>query len=115
MHISPAVIAFAAACALLLPATAVAYTVGNRVFPATVPRPQAAPGDALYVTRSTRPVAGQRLHHRSAAGRVEKYLVADSERPAPPVSISGSVDHKEPQYTQLANVWIEENRRYGQR
>jgi hypothetical protein len=59
MHISSAVIAFAAACALLLPAAAAAYTVvRDRVFPATVPLPQAAPGDALYVTPSTRPLRG---------------------------------------------------------
>jgi hypothetical protein len=59
MHISSAAIAFAAVCALLAPAAAVAYTaVGDRVFPATVLLPQAAPGDALYVTPSTRPVPG---------------------------------------------------------
>jgi hypothetical protein len=59
MHISSAAIAFAAACALLVPAAAVGYTaVGDRVFPATVLLPQAAPGDALYVTPSTRPVPG---------------------------------------------------------
>src|SRR5215831_1292692 len=59
MHISSAALAFAAACALLAPAAAVAYTaVGDRVFPATIVLPQAAPGDALYVTPSTRPVPG---------------------------------------------------------
>jgi hypothetical protein len=59
MHISSAAIAFAAVCAVLAPAAAVAYTaVGDRVFPATVLLPQAAPGDALYVTPSTRPVPG---------------------------------------------------------
>ena len=44
---------------MLLPATAAAYTaVGDRVFPATILLPQAAPGDALYVTPSTLPVPG---------------------------------------------------------
>ena len=46
-------------CALLAPVAAVAYTaVGDRVFPATVLLAQAAPGDALYMTPSTRPVPG---------------------------------------------------------
>jgi hypothetical protein len=59
MHISSAAIAFAAACALLVPAAAFAYiAVGDRVFPATILLPQAAPGDAVYVTPSTRPVPG---------------------------------------------------------
>src|SRR5262245_45389568 len=59
MRICLAALAFAAICALLMPATAIAYTaVGDRVFPATVLLPQAAPGDALYVTPSTRPVPG---------------------------------------------------------
>jgi hypothetical protein len=59
MHISSLEIVFAAACTLLVPAAAFAYTaVGDRVFPATVLLPQAAPGDAVYVTPSTRPVPG---------------------------------------------------------
>jgi len=59
MHIGSAVLAVSAACALLVPAAAIAYTaVGDRIFPATVLLPQAAPGDALYVTPSTRPVLG---------------------------------------------------------
>src|SRR6516164_6558798 len=59
MHISRTALAFAAASSLLLPAAAAAYTaVGDRIFPATVLLPQAAPGDAVYVTPSTRPVPG---------------------------------------------------------
>ena len=59
MPISRTAFAFAAAFLVLLPATAVAYTaVGDRVFPATILLPQAAPGDALYVTPSTLPVPG---------------------------------------------------------
>jgi hypothetical protein len=59
MHISLASLAFAAICALLLADSAVAYTaVGDRVFPATILLPQAAPGDTLYVTPSSRPVPG---------------------------------------------------------
>jgi hypothetical protein len=59
MHISRTALAFAAASSLLLPAAAAAYTaVGDRIFPATILLPQAAPGDALYVTPSTRPVPG---------------------------------------------------------
>jgi hypothetical protein len=59
MHISSPAIAFAAAWALLVPGAAFAYTaVGDRIFPATVLLPQAAPGDAVYVTPSTRPVPG---------------------------------------------------------
>ena len=59
MPISRTAFAFAAAFLVLLPATAAAYTaVGDRVFPATILLPQAAPGDALYVTPSTLPVPG---------------------------------------------------------
>ena len=59
MHISRTALAFAAAFLALLPAAAAAYTaVGDRIFPATILLPQAAPGDALYVTPSTRPVPG---------------------------------------------------------
>jgi len=44
---------------MLLPATVAAYTaVGDRVFPATLLLPQAAPGDTLYVTPSSVPVSG---------------------------------------------------------
>src|SRR5215472_13226168 len=58
MHISRAALAFAATY-VLLPAAAAAYTaVGDRVFPATILLPQAAPGDTLYVTPSTMPVPG---------------------------------------------------------
>ncbi len=46
-------------CPVLLPATVAAYTaVGDRVFPATILLPQAAPGDTLYVTPSSVPVSG---------------------------------------------------------
>jgi hypothetical protein len=59
MHISSVALGFAAACALLMPAAAAAYTaVGDRVFPATILLPQAAPGDTLYTTPSTQPVSG---------------------------------------------------------
>jgi hypothetical protein len=59
MHIGQTALAFAAASSLLVPAAAAAYTaVGDRIFPATILLPQAAPGDALYVTPSTRPVPG---------------------------------------------------------
>src|SRR6516165_2189219 len=59
MHISSPAVAFAAACVLLVPAAAFAYTaVGDRVFPATILLPQPAPGDAVYVTPSTRPAPG---------------------------------------------------------
>ena len=52
-------LAFAAGCPVLLPPAAAAYTaVGDRVFPATILLPQAAPADAIYVTPSTRPVSG---------------------------------------------------------
>jgi hypothetical protein len=53
-------LAFGAACPmLLLPMIAAAYTaVGDRLFPATVLLPQAAPTDAVYVTPSTQPVSG---------------------------------------------------------
>jgi hypothetical protein len=52
-------LAFAAAGPILLPAVAAAYTaVGDRLFPATVLLPQAAPTDAVYVTPSTQPVSG---------------------------------------------------------
>jgi hypothetical protein len=57
MHISRTAFAFAAAFLVLLPVAAAAYTaVGDRVFPATILLPQAAPGDDLYVTPSTLPV-----------------------------------------------------------
>jgi hypothetical protein len=59
MHISRTAFAFAAAFLVLLPVAAAAYTaVGDRVFPATILLPQAAPGDDLYVTPSTLPVPG---------------------------------------------------------
>jgi hypothetical protein len=59
MQISRAALVFVAICTLLLPAGAAAYTaVGDRVFPATILLPQAAPGDTLYVTPSTVPVPG---------------------------------------------------------
>jgi hypothetical protein len=59
MHISRTAFAFAAASLVLLPVAAAAYTaVGDRVFPATILLPQAAPGDDLYVTPSTLPVPG---------------------------------------------------------
>lgn len=59
MHISRTAFAFAAAFLVLLPLAAAAYTaVGDRVFPATILLPQAAPGDDLYVTPSTLPVPG---------------------------------------------------------
>jgi hypothetical protein len=59
MHISRIALAVAAASFLLLPATATAYTaVGDRIFPATILLPQAAPGDTLYATPSTVPVPG---------------------------------------------------------
>jgi hypothetical protein len=59
MHISRIAFAFAAASLVLLPVAAAAYTaVGDRVFPATILLPQAAPGDDLYVTPSTLPVPG---------------------------------------------------------
>jgi hypothetical protein len=59
MHISRTALAVAVASSLLPPATAAAYTaVGDRVFPATILLPQAAPGDTLYVTPSTVPVPG---------------------------------------------------------
>jgi hypothetical protein len=49
----------AASCAIWLPAAAAAYTaVGDRVFPATVLLPQAAPADAIYMTPTTLPVSG---------------------------------------------------------
>jgi hypothetical protein len=52
-------LASAAACPVLLPATVAAYTAaGDRIFPATILLPQAAPTDALYVTPSTQPVSG---------------------------------------------------------
>ena len=64
MHPARAVaLACAAACALLLPAVAAAYTaVGDRLFPATVLLPQAAPAMRVYVTPSTRPVLGRQPH-----------------------------------------------------
>ena len=53
------VLASAAVCPVLLPATVAAYTAaGDRIFPATILLPQAAPTDALYVTPSTQPVSG---------------------------------------------------------
>jgi len=59
MHMSRTALAVAVASSLLLPATAAAYTaVGDRIFPATILLPQAAPGDTLYVTPSTVPVPG---------------------------------------------------------
>jgi hypothetical protein len=59
MHISRTAFPFVAAFLALLPATAAAYTAaGDRVFPATILLPQAAPGDDLYVTPSTLPVPG---------------------------------------------------------
>jgi hypothetical protein len=59
MHISSVALGFAAACTLLMPAAAAAYTaVGDRIFPATILLPQAAPGDTLYATPSTQPVSG---------------------------------------------------------
>lgn len=59
MHISRTAFAFAGAFLVLLPVAAAAYTaVGDRVFPATILLPQAAPGDDLYVTPSTLPVPG---------------------------------------------------------
>ena len=59
MYISRTAFAFAAAFLVLLPVAAAAYTaVGDRVFPATILLPQAAPGDDLYVTPSTLPVPG---------------------------------------------------------
>jgi hypothetical protein len=52
-------LAFGVACPILLPAIAAAYTaVGDRLFPATILLPQAAPTDAVYVTTSARPVSG---------------------------------------------------------
>ena len=52
-------LASAATCPVLLPATVAAYTAaGDRIFPATILLPQAAPTDALYVTPSTQPVSG---------------------------------------------------------
>jgi len=52
-------LASAAACPVLLPAPVAAYTAaGDRIFPATILLPQAAPTDALYVTPSTQPVSG---------------------------------------------------------
>jgi hypothetical protein len=52
-------LASAAACPVLLPATVAAYTAaGDRIFPATILLPQAAPTDALYVTPSSQPVSG---------------------------------------------------------
>ena len=52
-------LASAAIGPMLLPATVAAYTaVGDRVFPATLLLPQAAPGDTLYVTPSSVPVSG---------------------------------------------------------
>jgi hypothetical protein len=52
-------LASAAVCPVLLPATVAAYTAaGDRIFPATILLPQAAPTDALYVTPSTQPVSG---------------------------------------------------------
>ena len=59
MHINRTAFAFAAAFLVLLPVAAAAYTaVGDRVFPATILLPQAAPGDDLYLTPSTLPVPG---------------------------------------------------------
>jgi hypothetical protein len=52
-------LASAATCPVLLPATVAAYTAaGDRIFPATILLPQAAPTDALYVTPSSQPVSG---------------------------------------------------------
>ena len=52
-------LASAAACPVLLPAAVAAYTAaGDRIFPATILLPQAAPTDALYVTPSSQPVSG---------------------------------------------------------
>ena len=52
-------LACAAVVFALLPAAAAAYTAaGDRIFPATILLPQPAPTDSLYVTPSTRPVAG---------------------------------------------------------
>lgn len=51
-------LAFGAAFPMLLPAGADAYTaVGDRLFPATILLPQAAPTDAIYVTTSARPIS----------------------------------------------------------
>jgi hypothetical protein len=58
MHIRRAALACVAIC-VLLPAAAAAYTaVGDRIFPATILLPQAAPGDTLYVTPTTVPEPG---------------------------------------------------------
>src|SRR5260370_479584 len=52
-------LASAAACPVLLPAAVAAYTAaGDRIFPATLLLPQAAPTDALYVTPSSQPAPG---------------------------------------------------------
>ena len=52
-------LAAAATCPVVLPATVAAYTAaGDRIFPATILLPQAAPTDALYVTPSSQPVSG---------------------------------------------------------
>ncbi len=52
-------LAFTAASSALLPAAAAGYTAaGDRVFPATVLLPQAAPTNSVYVTPSTQPVSG---------------------------------------------------------
>jgi len=59
MNISRIALAVFAASLILPPVGAAAYTaVGDRVFPATILLPQAAPADALYITPSTVPVAG---------------------------------------------------------
>jgi hypothetical protein len=59
MHISGAALAVFVASLTLAPVEVAAYTaVGDRVFPATILLPQAAPTDALYVTPSTVPVTG---------------------------------------------------------
>ena len=69
-----AVLAFAAACPALLPATAEAYTAADdRIFPATVLLPQPAPTDAVYVTPSTRPVPGGDA--TNLTGTLDKTLI----------------------------------------
>jgi hypothetical protein len=75
MHISRIALAVAAASSLRLPATAAAYTaVGDRIFPATILLPQAAPGDTLYVTPSTVPVPG------GDATDFDRYSRQDADR-----------------------------------
>jgi hypothetical protein len=58
---------------MLLPAIADAYTaVGDRLFPATILLPQAAPTDAIYVTTSARPVSGGEV--TNLTGTFDKLL-----------------------------------------